>query len=452
VGSVLRQAVAPLYLLMCLILGGSAQVAWTNMALQLAGLAIIAWAAAAPTDERLVTHARQFLWIVILALAVVAVQLIPLPGSLWPNLGGRPGLAEGLKVLGLQPSAMPLSLAPYDSLATLFAAIPALAMFCAIVRLKAYRRSWLAYALLAGTFAGILLGVLQVTSPNPITSPWYLYRQVSFGYATGFFANANHMAMLLVISLPFLAALLASARRANVQRYSAAISLVAAAALVILIGIALNQSLAGYGLAVPVLAGSALVAVRAAPAARRWIMTAAIVLLVAAAAALALSPVGERSLGAQASVSSRAEITATTAEAAGDYLPLGSGLGTFREIYRLYEDHDRITRYYVNHAHNDYAEIALEMGVPGIVLLLLFLVWWAAACWRAWRAGEAGPYARAASIASAALLVHSAVEFPLRTAALSACFAMCLALLVEKRRSRESDRSELRPTRHVVLK
>ena len=40
-----RQLVAPLYLFLCLIIGGSAQGIWGNMVLQLLGLAIIAWAA-----------------------------------------------------------------------------------------------------------------------------------------------------------------------------------------------------------------------------------------------------------------------------------------------------------------------------------------------------------------------------------------------------------------------
>src|SRR5207302_7614479 len=47
----MREAAAPLYLLLCLILGGSAQGIWANMVLQLLGLAMLAWAALAPVDE-----------------------------------------------------------------------------------------------------------------------------------------------------------------------------------------------------------------------------------------------------------------------------------------------------------------------------------------------------------------------------------------------------------------
>ena len=448
--SLMRQGVAPAYLVLCLVLGGSAQGVWSNMILQLLGIAIIAWAAAVPTDEPLGRPVRQLAWLMAIALGVVALQLVPLPSTLWSGLGPRSAIAEGYAVLGLTVPAMPLSLAPYDSVATLLTLIPAVAMFCAIIRLKAYRSSWLALALVAGTFAGISLGVLQVSSADPASSPWYLYRSTNRGHAVGFFANANHMAILLVSALPFLAALLASARGANVQRYSAAVALVAAAGLVILVGIALNRSLAGYGLAIPALAASALIILRGRSRARLWIGSGAALVLAATVAAIALSPAAEQSFGASVSVSGRARMAATTVEATADFLPFGSGLGTFREVYRLYEDHDRVTPTYVNHAHNDYLELALETGVPGIVLILLFLAWFAASASRVWRFADAGPYARAASIAVAAVLVHSLVDFPLRTAAISATFAMCLALLVTRPR-RRAERSELRPPRHVVL-
>ena len=447
----LRQSVAPFYLLACIVLGGSAQGIWTNALLQLVGLAIIAWAAAAPAEEPLSSRARQLLWLLIAGLAIVAIQLVPLPASIWPHLGGRAGFPEGYRLLGLAVPARPLSLAPYETLSTLLALIPPIAMFTAIVSLKAYRPGWLVVAMLVGTFAGILLGALQVSSPDPRASSWYLYPQSSFGAATGFFANTNNMAMLMVISLPLVAALAASARGAAV-RFSTLAALCAGAAVVLTFGIALNGSAAGYALSGPVAIGSALLLLSANSPWRRMLGGAAGLSLVAVAIALAFSPLGERDLGTTASPESRLGIMSTSAEAAGDFLPFGSGLGSFRSVYQLYEDHDRVGRVHINHAHNDYLELVLELGIPGGLLILAFLSWWAVASWRAWRYSDGGPFARAASIASAALLAHSLVEFPLRTAALSACFAMCLALLVERRFYRPADGSDLRPTRHVELR
>src|SRR4051794_28932758 len=118
----------------------------------------------------------------------------------------------------------------------------------------------------------------------------------------------------------------------------------------------------------------------------------------------------------------------------------------------MYEDHDRLDMdEIVNHAHDDYLEIALETGVPGVILLLLFLVWWLRASWRTWTAPEADPYASAAVIASAAILIHSLVDFPLRTAAISTCFAMCLALMAVPSPAKRTGGAALRPSRHVVI-
>jgi O-antigen ligase len=132
-------------------------------------------------------------------------------------------------------------------------------------------------------------------------------------------------------------------------------------------------------------------------------------------------------------------------------MPLGSGLGSFLQGYRHYESPDRVTPEYVVHAHNEYAELALELGIAGVVLILSFLAWWLVAARAAWRMGGGGPYARAASVASAVILIHSLVDFPLRTAAISAAFAMCLALLIDRRPAQRQDPTDLRPARHLVV-
>jgi len=447
----IRESVAPLYLFLCLILGGSAQGIWANALLQLLGLALIAWAAAEPRNEPLAPPARQLLLLAILAVAVVALQLIPLPPSLWTHLGGRTAFGSDYELLGLKAPALPISLSPYKSLDCLRSLIPALAIVCAIVRLKAYRPSWLAIALIAGTVAGVMLGALQAGNTDAESS-WYLYPETNIGVAVGFFANANHMANLLVITLPFLAALLAAGRRAKFQHLTALVAAVIGAGAVILVGIMLNRSIAAYGLALPVLCASALIVIPPRTRARPILMITAALLLLGALGAIAASSTSPGPLGASTSVQSRAEMLRTTTRAIGDFMPLGSGLGSFSNVYDLYEDPSLVTDTYVVHAHNDYAELALETGVPGMIVLLLFLGWWVGAVGRVWRSGEAAPFARAASIASAAILAHSLVDFPLRTAAISACFGMCLALVADRRAPPPSDPSDLRPTRHFVFR
>lgn len=447
-----REAVAPLYLFLCLILGGSAQGIWANMLLQLIGLGIIAWATIGGVREPLAAPARQLLILAALAIALMAFQLIPMPATVWAALPGRHSIAGDYALLGLATPSFPISLTPFKSLDSLLGLIPPLAIICAMVRLKASRASWLAAALVAGTIAGVLIGALQVGSTGVELSPWYFYAETNPGFAVGFFANANHMAILLVITLPFLAGLLGAGRRANIQRLSALVALVVGAGLVVVVGIALNQSIAGYALAAPALLGSALIVVPQGSRVRPILMIAAILSLLGAVTAISRTSADSGKLGrdAAASVESREVMLRTTASAIRDFMPLGSGLGSFRNVYDLYENPVAVSNTYVVHAHNDYAELALETGIGGIVLICLFLAWWAAAVWRVWRSAEAGPFARAASIATAAILAHSMVDFPLRTAAISACFGMCLALLADRRAPPVSDPSDLRPTRHFV--
>lgn len=448
-----RSFVAPAYLFACLVLGGSVQGIWQNMILQLAGVGIIAWAAF-DQCEGIARPAKQLLIIAMATIAVIAMQLIPLPPSVWAHLGPRQQVADGFQALGMPIPSAPLSLTPALGLSALLATIPSLAIVCAMVRLRAYRPLWLAIALVAGTLAGIALGALQVASSNVELSPWYLYPETSAGKAVGFFANADHMATLLVISFPFVAATVAASRTSSMQRYSALIAIAAGLCMVLIVGLALNGSLAGYGLALPVIVASLLIILPAGSRFRLWIVGLAVVLVLGSVVALETTSIGSGRIGAHATsaAQSRSEIFAITSHAAGDFMPFGSGFGSFRTVYQLYEKPDQVTSDYVVHAHNDYAEVALELGLAGVVLILAFLLWWAVAVWKAWRTAEAGPFARAAAIASAAVLIHSLVDFPLRTAAISACFGMCLALLADSRAAPPKEKAQLRRRRHVEFK
>lgn len=447
--SAVRSAVAPVYLFACLVLGGSAQGIWQNMVLQLAGVGILAWAAVAKADEPLGSSAKALLFLAVAAFLVVMLQLVPLPPGIWAH-GIRSRIAEGFTILGQTVPSLPISLSPYESFSTLLCLIPPLAVFCAITRLKAYRAAWLAAAMLSGTIAGILLGALQVAAPD---SPWYLYPETNRGFAVGFFANADHMASLLLITLPFVAALAAAGRTGPKHRYPALLTILAAAIVLLLVGILLNGSLAAYTLVVPVIAASLLVVLPPRKSLRPIIAAVGALSVIVAVTVLSTSSIGGTRIGqhASSSVQSRKVILATMTKAIGDYMPFGSGLGSFLRVYRTYESPDAVSNEYVIHAHNDYAELVLELGVAGLVLIFLFLAWWVVAVLAVWRSNIVNPFASAGSIASAALLVHSLVDFPLRTAALSACFAMCLALLGERRLSDRQEPGELRPSRHIVI-
>ncbi|HEX8527947.1 O-antigen ligase family protein, partial [Allosphingosinicella sp.] len=129
--------------------------------------------------------------------------------------------------------------------------------------------------------------------------------------------------------------------------------------------------------------------------------------------------------------SSRRVMASTTVEIIKDSFPIGTGLGTFSTAYRRYEDPGKVTRQFANHAHNDYVEAVLELGAPGLLLILAFLFWWARRSYQAWtRDFEGSALARAGSVMIGLVLAHSIVDYPIRTAAIVAVFAFGCALMV----------------------
>lgn len=453
----IREAIVPAYLFLCLILGGSAQGIWVNALLQILAVALLAWTAATLKADDSGISARWLLAICTFGLIVILLQLIPLPPAVWKSLPGRDVISDGYALLGQQAPWMTLSLTPDETLSTLIRLLPPAAILAAMLRLKAYRPAWLAWALLAGMGFGVILGVLQVTSGGTPDSPWYLYPITNFGIAVGFFANGNHMAILLVTAIPFIFALLSESRRRggqqSVQRRSAILALACGIMLVVIVGLFLNKSLAGIGLGLPVLAASAVLLARPEGQKRLLIIPAATSVVAIGMLYWLPTTTDYSSFAASTSVESRRAVAETAWKATTDFLPLGSGFGSFEDVYRLYEKPEAIDPTYVNHAHNDYLELAVEGGIPAVLWIIAFLSWWAVCARNRWTEAVNDPWARTGTIASAAILAHSLVDFPLRTTAISAVFAVSVALmaqmLVVRRAKTESD---IRPPRHLEIR
>ena len=451
----LRVGLVPLYLSLCLLLGGaSAAGYWENMALQLIALPILFWSLIVRRGTPMAPAGRQLLTLVLIMVVAVLLQLVPLPPSLWTALPGRAAVAESLALLGQPLRWMPISLAPSRTIASLLWLLPALAVLLGIVRLGTFKSNWIAWAIVIVAGISAPIGALQIA--GGAGSPWYFYRITNFGSSTGFFANANHLATLLVLTIPFLAALYLAAKGKgrSTQRASGLLVIVGGALAVVMVGIVINRSLAGIGLMVPAAAASLLMIRSRKTRLPAWSAWAVGLLMVGAVVAVFLAPISNNltGSGARSDSSSRNVSFTLSSKAALDYLPFGSGTGTFVEIYPTYEDQAKVDRFYMNHVHGDYIELVLETGVVGAILLLLFLSWWVRRTVAIWRAQDPDYFARAATIASAAVLAHSIVDYPLRTVAISAIFAACLALMAEPRprvRRRETDASPEGKARHL---
>ena len=446
----LSSALVALYLFLCLVLGGaSAAGLWANLLLQLLALPFILAAIAARRAPPLGRAGRQLLMLLALLVAILLLQLVPLPPSLWTALPGRDHVREGFELLGQPLPWLPVSLAPHATIASALWLLPAVAVGLGVLRLGA-RPSWIGWAVVLATALSVVIGALQIA--GGAESRWYFYAITNYGVMVGFFANANHMATLLVATVPLLAGLYMAGRGKGRSSRSAGLFVILSGLFaLVLVGLAINGSLAGIGLLLPVGAASAMLLLgrRKAPA---WAIGAVALLAAAAVAAVFSGRFGNNLIDgeAQYGVSSRYAAVTTTLEAAKDHLPFGSGVGTFQPIYRLYEDPGAVTNTYMNHAHSDWAELLLETGLPGAALLLLFLAWWLSRSLAIWRAREPDYLARAATIATGAILAHSLVDYPLRTAAISAVFAAGCAIMVGRVRARGGKSwPATRPPRHL---
>lgn len=441
----LRQALVPVYVLICLILGGaSAAGFWSNMLLQLLAIPMILGAVLAAPSTPVPVAGRQLIALLLLMVAVIAMQLVPLPPSIWTSLPGRADVAAGFEQVGRPLPWLSLSLAPYRTISSALWLLPAAAVLLATLRLRAFKPGWVAWAIIGVTVISVAIGALQVSGGED--SPYYFYDITNVGASVGFFSNANHLATLLVCTIPFLTALYLRARGKgrSMQRNSGLLVILVGALVVVSVGVAVNRSLAGIGLSVPVIAASALmIMTRRGRGMPRWLLALVPLLLAGGVAVVLSAPLGNNLIGEQAQLEdSRSVSFSRSLIAARDTAPVGTGIGTFQEVYRAREDPGAMPRSFMNHVHSDYIELALETGLPGMIVLALFLYWWARRTLTIWRAEDRDHFALAGSIASAAILAHSGVDYPLRTAAISVIFALSIALMAEPRpagRARRDD-------------
>jgi O-antigen ligase len=419
-----------------LLLGGASGPgagAFANALLQLFALGVIIYIVAVPAGRVTSREAKPIWWLLALSLFAVGLQFVPLPPDAWRTLPGRGHLAEGYEMLGLSPPALHLSLTPQNSLASSLWLLPPVATFLLVVQTPVPQRRRLPLVVLGITTVSIALGVAQLLGGPE--SPLRFYAITNVESPVGFFANVNNQAMLALCAMPLIGALTARAARheSQVRRRSSKM-LGAAVWLFLAIGVAITGSLAGLGLLLPASFASLLIYRRAVKGRLgvKWAASASLLFGLFIALAF-VGPLNQEALGQKLGdePTSRRVMAQNTLRAIGDYFPVGSGLGSFPDIYRHYEDPATVTSEYVNHAHNDYLELVLELGIVGLGLILLFAGWFFWRAWRVWTGDFDGAVlARAGVVIIAILALHSLVEFPLRTAALATIFAMACAFLV----------------------
>lgn len=409
-------------------------------AVQLVSLPLLGFALWHLRTVRIASHGWTAILLAGSALAFPALQLLTLPPELWGALPGRDLVVVSYAEAGVALPWLPITLDAQSTRAMALSLIPAIAVFLATVQLGYPARRKLSIVLVLFGLGSVVLVLAQIQLGQEQTVALH-----SSGFqGVGLFANRNHLAALLYATMPIAAAWavgLLIDRPAD-GRLGAILFMVAYACL--LLGIGMAQSRAGLALAGCAGLGSLVLAwvasrrhelVRPAP-----LVVAGTTLGIVLVLNFALIGIVDR-LDTDLSEDYRFTIARYGIEAARDFFPVGSGLGTFTPVYRMYEPVSALTTFYANNAHNDWLELLVEGGLVAAVLMAGGVVWWLLALRRCWSIDPRSPGAldvalrRAGTIVLSLLLFHSIVDYPLRTTSLMVAFAFAAGLLVDAPRT-----------------
>jgi O-antigen ligase len=373
------------------------------------------------------------LWLVPVLLALPLLQLLPIPMWLWNESPARREIAGQLAVVGLSPSPH-VGLIPLAAERALWSLLPAVALFLSTLALSRHQQRLLLGVVLVLALINVVLGLAQLAQGPE--SALRFYANTNPTEAVGFFANRNHFACLLVMTLPL--TLAGSAWVANEYAQGAPISPLWVAvgilsAVLLILGVALARSRAGLmlGMLAVLLSLPAILSLRKRRGAKRvlaLIMGLGLMLSVQ----FALFGILQR-LDTDTVEDGRWQYARITADAASAHAPLGTGLGGFRQAFQPFEAKAGQGPAIINHAHDDYLELWLEGGWLALLPIALLLTALFAAGARAWlgryeSSAEDRLLARTVWISVLVAALHSGLDYPLRTSADNGVVALLFAV------------------------
>ncbi len=428
-------ALACLFLTLAIILGGgNIDNPSTELALELlAALCAIAWIWM-PGSLRLPVDWK--VWLVAgLILLVPLLQLIPLPPSIWTTLPGRERELAALNLVAKADSWRPLTVSPHRTLTSLLGLFPPVLMLLMAGALSRRARSWLFAALVITGLATALLGAAQLGDKAGLFHLYdYSHRMVVIGFQN----NRNHTADLLLVALLALATLGNSSMFFSKDKNQSAWMLnvwVLALAFVFVLAVILTRSRTGIALAFPALLAFGAIFSWNQP--REWNRPIAAFVggcIVMAVAGLFLLPTNGALQGVAArfdlAPDGRATMWRNTLEAIQEYIPVGSGLGTFRSAYNALEPLLDMDAKQAGYAHNDFLQLMLEAGVIGYLALAMVLGLVLRMAFRSWHDDEKRRAQVMFGLFSLLVIAaHSQVDYPLRTISMACVAAVAIAML-----------------------
>ena len=369
---------------------------------------------------------RAPLVLLVLLLALPGLYLIPIPFDLWRELPGRGHYASAMAIAlgGAHVSHMPATLDAESTWYSWLALLCPAAVFLAVVAAPRERCRGLANLFLGVAALEALLGLVQFgQGPSSILRLGW----EAGGNAIGTYANRDHLAGLLEMALPMAIALwvaslgrgVTDARsggwRARLLRVEGRSLLYGFLALLILVGLIFTQSRTGVALSILlVFLTTILFSFKLGGSNAYGLVGSLFVVGLSVAVMIGLVPVLER-FTTDPMHDARWGIYAATWTAIKVFFPLGSGVGTYAEVFQRFQTAD-LSGMFVNNAHDDYLEWLMEGGAAAAALVVaflgLYLVRWFSVYTRGtWRTHNFIQVA--AGLGVLAMAMHSLVDFNL---------------------------------------
>jgi O-antigen ligase len=366
------------------------------------------------------------------SLLLPLIQIIPLPPAVWSALPGRELVTRSLATVG-EVGWMPFSLYPQRTLLALTALVTPLAVLVAGWSLPRHHLLNIGWVIVALGLVTTLFGLAQLGATGDDGT---LFGARNPGkILLGTFANRNSTGLFLCLALA-LAALL------PVPKAQPAVLLMRIMVCgVLLITIVLTKSRTAMALAMLPLALAGIKALwwslrerAGAGGAKRPLAVAlgAMALLAVGGGALIIAPpgpIGEALARFEAKDDPRRYIWDDAAFTATRYWPTGAGMGAFDEVFQVDESLESLTKRTAGRAHNDWLELAIEAGLAGLALAVLWMV---LIGWLSWRVRHSSQRwaAWSGSTFLLAIALQSITDYPLRNQTILAFAGFALLLLV----------------------
>lgn len=418
-----RSALIIFYLLLTAVLfaGGAsrADVIGQVVVRAAAFVALIGWVVigARPDRERAIAPAVLLAFFV----AIVGVQIVPLPPAIWMLTPNYELIVEAQAVTGRAGAWHSIALAPDGAINTLFALVVPFAVLIGLMIVpEKFARTHLLQVVLIGITISAVVGLLQVsgmTFDHPLLND-------DATRASGLFANRNHQSLFLCLGLALLPTWAFRAGARQLWRLLAGAGLVLLLALTILAtGSRAGLVLAVLALVLGILAAWGEVArlIRLLPPKVKFGAVIAglviIVVLMAVSIQARRAEAIERLFQLDAGDDMRSRALPVVLDMLRENLVFGSGFGSFEMLFRVHEPFALLKPTYFNHAHSDVLEFVIEGGVLAIALAFAATVWVLRRATSAWLGmrKEEGALARVGSACLIVIVAASCVDYPMRT-------------------------------------